>query len=456
MRVPSPAPDGAFRSSRAARASGGFRAAGLALVVAATFARGAVPLGAQLAPNERKIREFVRHHHEDQIAMLALAVNINSGTMNVAGVREVGARFAAALDSLGFQTRWSAMPESMNRAGHLIAVHRGQPGGKRILLIGHLDTVFEGEGQEFVREDTVARGAGSSDMKGGDVIAVYALKALRDIGALRDANIVVVFTGDEESPGLPLAVSRRDLREAAQQSDVALAFEGGAQALASVSRRGSSSWLLTVSGRQAHSGAVFGPGVGYGAIYEAARILDGFRRELVGPRDLTFNPAVILGGTTVTYDTASLSGTVAGKTNIVAPTAVVPGDLRFITEEQKDSTRQRMREIVGAHLPGTSAEITFEDAYPAMPLTTGGEQLIALYDSTSRALGYGPVEAQDPGTRGAGDVSFVAPYIAGIDGLGTFGQGAHTPREQVDLNSLTMQTERAAVMMYRLLQKPGQ
>jgi len=427
---------------------------GLAFVASLGIALVAGPLAAQLTPPEQKIREFVHQHHEDEISMLADAVNINSGTMNFAGVRKVGALFAAALDSLGFETRWVSMPDSVDRAGHLIAVHKGRPGGTRVLLIGHFDTVFEGEGQQFVREDTIAKGAGSSDMKGGDVIAVYALKALRDIGQLKDANITIVFHGDEEAPGLPLAVSRRDLREAAQQNDVALAFEGGSQSMASVSRRGSSSWLLTVTGRQSHSAGVFGRGAGYGAIYEAARILDGFRREMVGPQYLTFNPGVILGGTDVTYDTAHLSGTVAGKTNIIARSAVVPGDLRFITEDQKDSTRERMREIVGEHLPGTTAEITFEDGYPAMPMTTGGEHLIALYDSTSQSLGYGPVRAQDPGSRGAGDVSFVAPYIDGMDGMGALGSGAHTPRERVDLNSLIMQTERAAVLMVRLLHEP--
>ena len=432
---------------------GARRASALALVLG--LALRAAPAAAQLSPSEQRIRAYVAEHHEDAIGMLQRAVDINSGTMNLPGVRRVGALFAAALDSLGFETRWANMPDSVKRAGHLIAVHRGKPGTTRILLIGHFDTVFEGEGQQFVREDTLAKGAGSSDMKGGDVIAVYALKALRDIGALKDANITVVFNGDEEAPGLPLDVSRRDLREAAQRSDVALAFEGGSRSEASVSRRGASSWLLTVSARQSHSAGVFSSRAGYGAIYEAARILDAFRRELVGPRYLTFNPGVILGGATVAYDTAHLSGTVAGKTNIIAPSAVVPGDLRFITEGQKDSTRRLMREIVARHLPGTSAEITFEDGYPAMPMTPGGEHLIALYDSTSRSLGYGPVRAQDPGSRGAGDVSFVAPYIDGMDGLGALGRGAHTPREEVDLNSLIMQTERAAVLMDRLLhEKP--
>jgi glutamate carboxypeptidase len=423
----------------------------LAFAVAAALLLGTLPLSAQLSSSEQKIREFVRQHHEDEIGMLADAVDINSGTMNFEGVRKVGQLFARSLDSLGFETRWVTLPDSVNRAGHLVAVHKGRPGGTRLLLIGHFDTVFEGAGQQFVREDTIAKGAGSSDMKGGDVILVYALKALRDAGELKDANVTVVFNGDEESPGLPLTVSRRALREAAQQSDVALAFEGGSQSMASASRRGASSWLLTVSARQSHSAGVFSRGAGYGAIYETARILDGFRRQLAGPEYLTFNPGLIMGGATVAFDTAHLSGTVAGKTNIIAPTAVVAGDLRFITEAQKDSTRERMRDIVGAHLPGTAAEITFEDGYPAMPMTAGGTHLIALYDSASQALGYGPVRAQDPGSRGAGDVSFIAPYIDGMDGLGALGRGAHTPREEVDLNSLVMQTERAAVLMERLL-----
>ncbi|MDE3152911.1 MAG: M20/M25/M40 family metallo-hydrolase [Gemmatimonadota bacterium] len=414
----------------------------------------AVSATAQLSPGEQRMREFIRAHQDDQIAMLQRAVDINSGTMNFAGVRAVGALFASALDSLGFETRWITLPDSVNRAGHLLAVHRGRPGAPRLLLIGHFDTVFEGEGQQFARDDTVARGAGSSDMKGGDVIIVYALKALRDAGLLDGANITAVFTGDEESPGMPLALSRQALRDAAQRSDVALAFEAGSQTLASVSRRGASSWLLTVEARQSHSAGVFSRGAGYGAIYEAARILDTFRRELAGEPDLTFNPGVMLGGAHVAYDTAHLSGTVAGKTNIIAPSAVVPGDLRFISEAQKDSARARMRDIVAQHLPGTSAQIRFEDAYPALPMTPGGARLIALYDSASRALGYGPVAAQDPATRGAGDVSFVGPYIPGIDGLGALGRGAHTPREEVDLNSLNMQTERAAVLMARLLEHP--
>lgn len=424
-------------------------AAALALLAVRTL-----PAQGTLSETEQRIKAYVERTTDDQIAYLAKVVNINSGTLNLAGVRQVGAVFRASLDSLGFETRWVAMPESMHRAGHLFAEHRGRPGGKRILLIGHFDTVFEGEGQHFVRDGSTARGAGSSDMKGGDVIILYALKALDHVGALDAANIIVAFSGDEESAGDPLSISRRDLIEAAKRSDIALAFEGGNRGIATVARRGASSWTLRVTGRQAHSSGMFGEGTGYGAIFEAARILDGFRTALAGEQYLTFSPGVIVGGTDVTYDTLHISGTASGKLNIIPRSVVVQGDLRFLTEEQKEQARARMREIVARHLPQTSAEITFADEYPGMPPTKGNAALLAAYDTVSRALGYGPVEALDPGRRGAGDISFVAQYVDALDGLGADGSGAHSPRERVDLTSLPMQTQRAAVLLYRLTRVP--
>lgn len=436
------------RRSRIARTVSCFGA--VAALSVATAAAASAQKG--LSPTEQKIRASVERHRDAQVDFLERVVNINSGTLNVKGVRRVGDAFRAALDSLGFETRWATMPESMQRAGHLIAVHKGKPGGKTVLLIGHFDTVFEGEGQHFVRLDSMARGAGSADMKGGDVIILYALQALRDAGALDDANIIVVFSGDEERAGSPLDVARRDLIEAGKRSDFALAFEGGERSVATVARRGDSRWTLRVTGRQAHSSGIFKEGVGDGAIYEASRILDGFREALSDEKNLTFNPGVFVGGTDVTYDTNRVSGTAAGKLNIIARSAVVQGDLRFLSKEQKEHARAKMREIVSHHLPQTSAEITFEDEYPAMPPTEGNRALLAAYDSASRALGYGPVRALDPGQRGAGDVSFVAPYVDALDGLGADGLGSHTPREEVNLNSLPMQTERAAVLIYRLTQ----
>ena len=404
---------------------------------------------ATLTPAEQKIRETVQRSHDDQVAYLERVVNIPSSTLNLAGVRKVGAAFRASFDSLGFETKWVTLPDATQRAGHLVAEHKGKPGAVRILLIGHVDTVVEPDGPNWVRTDSMARGVGSGDMKGGDVIILFALKALQAAGTLKDMNITVVFTGDEEHPGDPLSVTRKDLIDAAKRTDIALAFEGGNRSDATTARRGASSWRVTATGRQAHSAGVFG-GAGYGAIYELARIVNDFRVQLVGEQYLTFNVGTILGGTDVEYDTVGIKGSAASKLNIIAKAAVAHGDLRFISEEQKEKTRAKMREIVAKHLPGTDAKITFLDEYPAMSPTAGNARILVAYDTASQALGYGPVRALDPGARGAGDISFVAPLIDGLDGLGALGTGSHAPEERVNLNALRMQTERAALLLERL------
>ncbi len=425
------------------------------------LAAAALPLGAQtLAPAEQRIRAHVEANTDSAVALLERSVNINSGTMNHAGVRAVGQLFGDELARLGFRTGWATMPPDVNRAGHLVAERqprrrRGRAAPIRLLLIGHLDTVFEGAGQQFSRTDSIATGAGSSDMKGGNVVMVQALKALASVGALDDMQVIVVMTGDEESTGDPLSISRKDLMDAARRSDLVLSFEAGNDSTAVVARRGSSDWILRVSATQYHSSGMFGDSSGYGAIYEAARILSEFRTSLAGQRYLSFSPGVILSGEKVTYDTTLMKGSASGKTNIVPPTAIVHGDLRFISETQKDSARAVMREIVARNLRGTSAEISFGDSYPAMSPTPANHALLAAYDTVSRALGYAPVTAEDPSRRGAGDISFTAPLIPGLDGLGVFGRGEHSPAERVNLNSIPIQTARAALLMYRLSRNPS-
>jgi glutamate carboxypeptidase len=410
------------------------------------------PLAAQqLAPVEQRMRTYLEQHRADEVALLAKAVNIKSQTLDLAGVRAVGALFSAELQGLGFKTDWVPMPAGMNRAGHLLAQRTGTL-GKRLLLIGHLDTVVEGDTLNFAMVDgTHAKGSGSSDMKGGDVAIIYALKAMKDAGVLDNTSITVIMSGDEEAPGDPLSVARAALIDAGKHNDIALAFEGGNRSDATVARRGSSSWLLTVNGRGAHSAGIFGEGAGYGSNFEAARILNEFRVQLASTPSLTFSPSVIVGGTDVAYDSTRVAGSSASKLNIVAAHTTVAGDLRFLTEGQKDSVRVRMRDIATHNnLAGTSAAITFADDYPAMAPTPANYAVLAVYDSASRALGYGPVAALDPSKRGAGDISFVGPIMTGLDGLGVLGSGSHTPMERVDVSTIPMQTERAAVLIYRL------
>ncbi len=426
-------------------------------VVAITLMLVGATLPAQptLTPAEQRLRDAIAAARDDQVAYLQRIVDIPSATLDLAGVRRVADVLRASFDSLGFTTTWVPMPEAMHRAGHLVAEHRGKAGSVRVLLIGHFDTVVEPTGANFVREDSMAHAVGGGDMKGGDVVILYALRALKAAGMLDDLNVTAVFTGDEEDPGEPLDLTRQALIDAGHRNDVALAFEGGSRSIATVARRGSSGWRLTATGRQAHSAGIFGRGVGFGAIYELARILDAFRSQLAGEQYLTFNVATVVGGTDVAYDTIANSGTATSKSNIVPRLAIASGDLRFMTPEQLQRTRERMRAIVAQHLPGTDAQIAFIDEYPAMPLTEGNSRILAVYDGASRALGYGPVAPMDPGMRGAGDLSFVAPFMDGLEGLGALGTGAHSPAERVNLQALPMQTERAALTIERLGIKPA-
>lgn len=431
-----------------------------ALIAALTIAcaTGPTPLNAQADERERAIVAWVDAHAEDALADLRRIVDINSGTMNPEGVRAVADALIPAFAELGFDARWVPEPAALNRSGHLVAERiADDPAGARLLLIGHLDTVFE-ENSPFqtyeVVDDTTVRGPGVEDMKGGDIAILYALGALDAVGALEGATIRVVMTGDEEDPGRPLAEARAALIDAARESDLALGFESGdvvdGEEVAVVARRGSTKWLLRVRGRQNHSSTIFKDDVGAGAIFEAARILDGFYSHVRGEQYLTFNPGLILGGTDVTYDPEEARGTVSGKTNIVAPDVVVHGGIRTISAEQLERAQEAMRAVVAQNLPHTSATIEFDEGYPPMPPTEGNVALLGRLSAASEDLGYGPIVPHDPGARGAADVSFVAPFVDAIDGLGPHGDGGHTTEETMDVRTLPRAIARAAVLMLRL------
>ncbi|MBM4218485.1 MAG: M20 family metallopeptidase [Gammaproteobacteria bacterium] len=374
-------------------------------------------------------------------------VDIESPTENLAGVRAVGDAFAAELRAIGFRTHWVEMPPEMKRAGHLVAEIDGRK-GKRLLLLGHLDTVLRGE--PFRRDGTRAYGTGATDMKGGNVVMLQALKALHAAGALKDRRIVVMLTGDEEDAGMPLAMAREPMLDLARRSDIALSFEAAIDGTATIGRRGINGWTLEVTGETGHSSGIFGPERGSGAVYEAARILAAFQAELGSERYLTLNPSVIVGGTKAELD--DYRGTAEGKTNVIAPVAIARGDLRYISLEQERSAVERMQAIVARHLPRTGATLRFDDgAYPPMTPTPGNEALLSVLDGASRDLGLGPVAALDPGERGAGDIGFISHLLPGLDGLGSGGGGnSHAPGEFTGLDTLTPMAQRSAVLIYRL------
>lgn len=413
----------------------------------------AAACGAQsLSKTELQVVKDIDAAMPATIDLLKESVNINSGTYNIDGVKRVGEMYGNELAALGFSVEWIAMPDSLKRAGHLVAYRKGKK-GKKLLLIGHLDTVFEPDmpANPFrMLNDNTATGQGVNDMKGGDVLVIAALKALNKQGLLNDASITVYFTGDEENAGRPREVSRGDFIERAKQHDIALAFEGAAgMNTVATARRGASEWRLEVEGKQGHSSGVFGK-AGYGAIYEASRIINEFRVQLAKETFLTFNPGLIIGGSEVAYNEAAQKGSSSGKTNIISPRTVVIGDLRFLTAAQKEKARATMRKIVAQNLPGTRASITFKDGIPSMPPTPGNQALVKKLNNISLALNYGNVKAGDPGSRGAGDISYIAAFLDCLDGLGAAGNGAHAPGETIDLKLYPKLIKRTALMIYRL------
>lgn len=427
-------------------------AAGVLLGAAAPA--GAYAQASPLTATEQAIVRSVDAHNPEALSLLQRLVDVNSGTHNFAGVRQVGDILRGKFDALGFTTRWvDGAP--FQRAGHLIAEHRGP--GPKLLLIGHLDTVFEPTSafQKFERlNDSTATGPGVIDMKGGDVIILHALTALKEAGALDRMNVTVVFDGDEEEAGRPIALARAALMAAAKGAVAAIGFEDGAgdPKSAVVSRRGATSWTLKTGGNEGHASQIFNKDIGAGAVFEAARILDQFYTTLSGERYLAFSPGLVLGGTTITLDSTGTEGSAAGKTNVVSQRLVVTGDMRTVSPEQLARTMAAMREIVSHHLPGTTAEISFDpDGYPPMAPSAGNLRLLSFYDRASRDIGAGPVVAVDPSRAGAADVAFVADLVPmKIDGIGLSGHDDHSDKETADLRMLPVQTKRAALMMHRL------
>ncbi|MFY0683257.1 MAG: M20/M25/M40 family metallo-hydrolase [Balneola sp.] len=410
---------------------------------------------AQLSAVESKLVDRVDYNNEEGLELLKKTIAINSGTMNFEGVKQVGDVLRKEFDDLGFETIWED-GSKFNRSGHLIAKHFGSEDAPKILLIGHLDTVFEKDSpfqeMEMVDENTM-KAPGIADMKGGNVIMLQALRALKENNHLKDMNIWVVFTGDEEYSGSPLTLSKKALIDAAKWADIAIGFENGDgnPGTANISRRGSIKWELKTEGNPAHSSQIFQEKVGAGAIFEASRILNSFYEELRSEEFLTFNPGMMIGGTTLEHDAVNKSGTAFGKDNVVSKEVIISGDLRGLSPEQVDRVKAKMQEITSKHRPQTKATLTFYPGYPPMAPTDGNRELLSIYSKVSQDLGQGEVVAVNPLNAGAADVSFTADFVdMAIDAVGMSGADDHTVNETGYIPALLSQTQRAALLLNRL------
>ncbi len=411
---------------------------------------------AALDKNEREIVKQVDKNIPQALEEIEQAVNINSGSLNIEGVRKVGALTSEQLKAIGFKVEWLD-GSAFNRAGHVLATHESnQPDAIKILMIGHLDTVFA-KNDNFATykklDADTASGPGVADMKGGNTIIITALKSLQALNLLENVSIKVLLTGDEESSGRPLSLSKQAIVDAAIWADVALGYENGDNNIktAMAARRGYTGWTLNVTANAAHSSQIFSESVGYGAIYEASRILNDFREQLATQPNLTFNPGLIVGGTNADYDSANSSAAAFGKSNVIAQTVHVAGDLRALSPKQLENAKRSMQLIASNSLNGSKAELIFEDGYPPMALTDGNKKLLELYSDASHDLGFNKVVAANPRNAGAADISFAANHVdMALDGLGLMGSGAHTKNETADLTSLDKNIKKTALLIYRL------
>ena len=418
----------------------------------------ALPVNA-LDATEEKIVQQVQTELPLALQEIEEAVNINSGSMNLAGVKQVGELAEQQLSALGFDVQWLD-GSAFNRAGHVVAWHKSKKADAiKILMIGHLDTVFakHDDFQKFKRiSETQASGPGVADMKGGNTIIISALRTLKTLNLLDNVSIQVILTGDEESSGRPLSLSKKAIVEGAKWADIALGFENGDNNIETgmAARRGYVGWTLNVLGKPAHSSRIFSDKVGFGAIYEAARILEAFRTELANEKDLTFNPGLIVGGTKVDVDKAKSTAQAFGKSNVIAQHVTVKGDLRALSNAQATHAQQVMQGIVSNNLNHTTATLIFEEGYPPMALTESNKRLLSLYSQISQDLGYNKITVANPRNAGAADISFAADHVVmSLDGLGLMGSGAHTKDEIADLTSLPKNIEKTALLIYRLANK---
>lgn len=412
-----------------------------------------VAVETKLSGTEDKIIAIIDENMLNANQLLEQLVNINSGTMNFEGVKQVGKILKSEFDNLGMETRWID-GKDFNRAGHLVASIGNS--GPKILLIGHLDTVFEPDSpfQNYEPLDNNrVKGPGITDMKGGDVVIVEVIRALKAAGVLNKLSLKVILTGDEERSGKPISKSRYDLLEAAKWADIAIGFEDGDgdPKTAVVARRGSVGWKLEVTGKPAHSSQIFREDIGYGAIFETARILNTFRESLEKEKNLTFNPGIIVGGTDIEFNAHTARGKAYGKNNVIAQSVKVTGGIRAVSPKQLTMAKNKMQKIVSQNLNKTSAVLTFSEGYPPMAPRPSNYKLLELYNRISLDLGYGEVKAVDPRRAGAADISFAANHVAmSIDGLGLMGDGGHTDNEIADMSTFDMQIKRAAILLYRL------
>jgi glutamate carboxypeptidase len=403
-----------------------------------------------LSPIENQIIEWVGSQQDEMVSLLEKITNINSGSLNKAGLNQLSSIFEQELDALGFAT--SRLPGglidmphcpnsnlSLDLADHVLATRdgEGEGAGKRILLMGHMDTVFPPDSpfQQFSLDNGGVRGPGVFDMKGGLVILLYALKALDQFDLLEDQHISVLLNSDEEVGSLS---SRAHLEQQAVLHDYGLVFEGSVNNNQIRQRKGLGQARFVVNGRASHAGAAHQDG--RSAIRELAYKIIELESMTNYESGLTVNVGLVSGGEA---------------RNMVAPCAEAYVDLRYPLPQQGIDAQQQFQRIADTlyGFPADSDDLNTQvwinlHRPPKIP-TAESDYLLNRAIAIGRLLGE-QIGVADSGGGTDGSLTQAAG-LPTLDSLGLNGSGGHSQREQADLQSFVQATNRAALLILSLL-----
>ncbi len=406
---------------------------------------GAELIEANLTDDEIALADWLAPQEQEMVDLLEKITNINSGSLNKAGVSEIAGIFSGELRELGFTI--SSLPGeriempscpgsdySIDVADHVLAKKPGS--GARLLLMGHLDTVFPPDApfQEFRREGDVVYGPGVADMKGGLVVMLYTLKALAQSGDLDDMAVSVLLNSDEEVGSLS---SRKFLEREAREHDYGLVYESSGLNTLVRERKGLGQARFVINGLASHAGGAHQQG--RSAIKELAYKIVEIENMTDYESGVTVNVGVVSGGEA---------------RNTIAPCAEGFVDLRYPTPEQGEEARQDFEQIFSQvySYPVDSGELTTNSWVnlhrpPKIP-TEESDYLLEKTRAIGRMLGqlFGVTDSGG-GTDGSLTQAVGLPTL---DSLGVAGLGAHSNREEASVSSLVKRAQLSAVLMRRL------
>lgn len=373
----------------------------------------------------------------DYLVDLERLVNIDCGSYTPDGVNEVGLFVRSFLSGLGAEVE--TRPDPGGRFGEtVVATFRGPSGGARVLLIGHMDTVFDPgtvAQRPFRLDDGTAYGPGVTDMKSGLLAGLYAIKAIVQVHDGVPFERLTFIANPDEEVGSPS--SRSHIREAAADVDACLVLEC-ARANGDIvsARKGILDTRLTVHGRAAHSGVE--PEKGRSAILEAARLVRDLHALNGRWPGVTVNVGVIRGGT---------------RPNVVAERCDLEVDVRSTNAEGMAVVEREIRAIAAAtEVADTTVEPHVMLAWAPMEKLKRSGRLVDHAKAIAGQLGF---SVEDTSTGGASDANTTSGMgVPTLDGLGPIGGSDHSPAEYLDVESIVPRTTLLAGLLLAIARDP--